>query len=498
MKFKKVKNLVPDQPSQTPDYFCTWQTQLFATSDGKTVAQRNVMGEKSLFDKEKPYGWAYFFEEARQDLIFLMDSGWDVDVDKVLELRGSHFLNKGKFPSFAGDETSHTQALKALGDKISELGWKGLGLWVASEENVPLLADRSIEEYWVERMQMSKDAGIKYWKVDNGPKRRDPEFRKWLAEKGKEQNCDFMIENALVRDSVSYSDVYRLYDVHALVAIPMTLEKIYGLRDAPSPDKRFPCLVTTDDEMYISAALGMAFEVLRHPYAGDFPDGKKDCSYPAIGRNIKTKIAEITRAARWHRLAPAFAFDSAKTIFSEEFLCDEWHFENVLDEIEDWWLKDPIIKNYIQDNVLTKGAPAMISREIEPPQVSADKNGNKPYVVASKNPNGAVSIATLGRTLGREYFIPKCDISLCGGDSTCFGVFGDYRNLTIKTDLDLGSVTVLMQDLADDVSYDVTEAVEISEGKIVIPGSLISEIGALAQPEGDTSDVGVVIKLENV
>ena len=158
----------------------------------------------------------------------------------------------------------------------------------------------------------------------------------------------------------------------------------------------------------------------------------------------------------------------------------------------------PSIKDHMKDNVLTKGAPAIISREIEPPQVFADENGNKPYVVASKNPNGAVSIATLGRTLGREYFIPKCDISLCGGDSTCFGVFGDYRNLTIKTDLDLGSVTVLMQDLADDVSYDVTEAVEISEGKIVIPGSLISEIGALAQPEGDTSDVGVVIKLENV
>ena len=50
-----------------------------------------------------------------------------------------------------------------------------------------------------------------------------------------------------------------------------------------------------------------------------------------------------------------------------------------------------------------------------------------------------------------------------------------------------------MQDLADDCSYDITEDISIQDHQITIPGNLISKIGTSAQPEGDTSEPGVLI-----
>ena len=77
MKRTKI-NLIPDIRNDSPDYYCTWQTQLFATSDGKPERQRAIIGEKALFDFEKPYGWAYFYENIRNDLYLVMDDSWDV------------------------------------------------------------------------------------------------------------------------------------------------------------------------------------------------------------------------------------------------------------------------------------------------------------------------------------------------------------------------------------------------------------------------------------
>ena len=67
---KTEMNLVPDIVNPSPDYYCTWQTQLYATCDGKPARQRAILGEKAFFDTEKPFGWAYFYEKARGDLFF--------------------------------------------------------------------------------------------------------------------------------------------------------------------------------------------------------------------------------------------------------------------------------------------------------------------------------------------------------------------------------------------------------------------------------------------
>ncbi len=75
---KAETSLIPTRVNPTPDYYCTWQTQLYATSDGKPAGQRAIIGERALFDRERPYGWAYFYEQIRSDLYLVMDDSWDV------------------------------------------------------------------------------------------------------------------------------------------------------------------------------------------------------------------------------------------------------------------------------------------------------------------------------------------------------------------------------------------------------------------------------------
>ena len=52
------ENLIPNTVNPSPDYYCTWQTQLYATCDGKPAAQRAVIGERALFDSESVDGQA--------------------------------------------------------------------------------------------------------------------------------------------------------------------------------------------------------------------------------------------------------------------------------------------------------------------------------------------------------------------------------------------------------------------------------------------------------
>ena len=94
-------NLVPNTINPSPDYYCTWQTQLYATCDGKPPAQRASIGETALFNQEKPFGWAYFYEKARQDLFMVMDDSWDVPLNGDRAFYGSLLLNSEKFPSYA-------------------------------------------------------------------------------------------------------------------------------------------------------------------------------------------------------------------------------------------------------------------------------------------------------------------------------------------------------------------------------------------------------------
>lgn len=472
-------NLIEEKKNPTPDYYCTWQTQLYACSNGGPEKQRENITEESLFGKGRAQGWANFYDKARRDLLLVMDDSWAVPISSYENYYGSLVLNREKFPSFYREDNPG-ESLKALADKIKEIGWKGLGGWVCAQES-PVYSSGNTEEYWTERLKWCQDAGFSYWKVDWGEKAKSLEFRKMLTDLQKKYAPGVIIEHAMLPDAITFGDVFRTYDVPAIMSIPMTMQKTAD------------CLIHTDggminceDEAYIAAALGCVMGIMHHPMTGSLPNGNPDLSFPSLHRNLKTKITEITRAARWHRMAPAFGVKKNETKISETSLTDYWNICDQNAEIEKWW-------GYESGSTIEKSAPAAISRNMEIPKIKPDKNGFIPYAVASKNPNGIISVATLGRTLGRSYFIPKCEITLDGGKADTFGIFGEYDSLVIN--MQNKPQKIFIQDIASDCAVDITGEVYFSDSGIFIDGEIIHNVGTAENGDGDTSEPGAVIKL---
>jgi len=494
-KMKKLNiDLVPEWVNPTPDYYCTWQTQLYATCDGKPAGQRAIIGETGMFDRQKPYGWAYFYKEARGDLLFVMDDSWDVPVKDDPTYYGSLLLNKEKFPAAYNGTHQPTQALKALTQRVKELGWKGLGGWVCAQESERFCKGRTPEQYWTDQLKAAHQAGFAYWKVDWGKKDTDRDFRQMLTRLGRRYAPNLVIEHAKCPAAVPLGDCYRTYDVPAILSIPMTLHKLKELAGSPAPTSGNRGLLNCEDEAYIAAAFGCAMGIMRHPYRGNFVNGKADMSFPAFHRDLKSKMTEVTRAVRWHRLAPAFGWGTTPLELDPLELDDCWQFVNHAEELEEWWFRKPFIQRALVNDILTKSAPARMGRNAPLAQVTPDEQGQVPYTLTCRHPNGAFSVATLGRTLRRQYLLPRCRVRVCCDTATTLGIFGDYRQLTLDTKHP--TITrVLMQDLADHTAWDVTDAVTVEGGTVTLPGELIRGIGTLAQPAEDTSEPGVMVRL---
>lgn len=62
MNTETHKSIIPETVNPSPDYYCTWQTQLYAVSGGSPAEQRNIMSEHSLFNRSFPYGWDIFMK----------------------------------------------------------------------------------------------------------------------------------------------------------------------------------------------------------------------------------------------------------------------------------------------------------------------------------------------------------------------------------------------------------------------------------------------------
>ena len=498
---RKTKiDLVPDVPNPTPDYYCTWQTQLYATSDGKPSGQRAVIGEKALFGTEKPFGWTDFYPDARRDLLLVMDDSWDVavpanpgdDDPKTNPGYGSLVPDPGKFPTFTAGSASPEQALAKLSEAVRAKGWKGLGGWVCAQESAPLLGNRTPEEYWRERLEWSEHAGFAYWKVDWGKRCGDTEFRRMLSRLAHKAAPHVTVENAMKTEVIPDSDVFRSYDVPAILSVPMTMAKLAKLVDTDAPRDGFLGLVNCEDEAYAAAAGGFAMGIMRHPFAGTLPDGRADMSFPAVHRDLKTKISELTRAARFHRIAPAFGCGRGEAAVSAAILTDSWTLEKPYEEFEAWWYRNPAFPSSEPGSALTACAPAAIARRMKLPVVTPDDAGGIPFVICARNPNGVVSIAALGRTLGRKWYTPRCGITIDAEGADTLGAFGHFGSLTL-TGVRPGRI--LMQDLAGDCAYDVTDECVRTDGALVIGGALIDRIGTETQPAGDTSEPGIVIAI---
>ena len=509
-------NLIPSLPGLTPNYWCTWcaqgafrtqaalenPTDLKFQGDQGAKYVRESLREEVLFG---PTGWLNtFYPKARADLYAVLDDGWDVDFGVHPDTQrwkfGACELSAQRFPSFPGEPRA---GLKALNDAVNQAGWRGVGLWIAAQcvgdgKDGFELPQPEVERYWRERARWCHHAGIEYWKVDWGYRCGCPDFRQMLTEIAKQEAPGLFVEHTscmapvngapesagrFATDASSLematrlagaSDVFRTYDTLDPLGTPATLDRAYELLKGAKLEPGRLGLLNTEGEIYLGAALGCAFGALRFPPIGPGAEARE------------VKLDEALRAVRWQRVAPAFGIGQGEVLASEAILSDDHYFVKG----ETW---------YPPANAQTvrQSAPAIVARGMSLPIVKSDAEA--PYVVASRHPNGAISVATLPRhNTTKGNFQPPADVTIeVGNGEAPVGVFGTFHSLALKLTAPLDNRKVFAQDMAGEVASDITQfIVSTSPTGFTLEGQLIDRIGLQAATPNDSSGPGMILSIQ--
>lgn len=479
---KPASSMVPAKPSLAPDYLCTWNIQGYVASYTSSPALRQEMTEKNVFGSGVHERWGEIFSRLHKDLYLVLDDAWDTPLTTGdRNYYGSLIVDTARFPSVKG--MSPQQRLVFLTEKTKRLGWKGLGLWICAQQ-APQYEIADSLAYWTERLHWMDKAGISYWKVDWGKNSKSAAWRSWLTKLGKQIAPRLIIEQAMTPSVITVADVYRTYDVENVISVPHTIDRIAKLLSY-LPQGQAVSIINCEDEPYIAAGTGSALGIMRHPFNGSLPNGKQDHAFPPVGRDLKSRLDEDVRCVMWHRIASPFGIDKTGNYIDTVQLHDYWVMKN----------DESYVKGHGEGYVNSWQAPAVIARGLEKPMVTLKKGDTlSPYILASRYPNGAIAIASIGRTIGREYLTPRADVVLrvpqCDKP---FGIFGHYNSLTIQVDRQTPFTKILAQDLAGDTPIDITRQVVRKGNEFTIPGNVINRVGLVAATKGDKSEPGMVL-----
>ena len=476
----RLRSLVPSRPSKAPDYFSSWNTQGYCASyDG--AATIRLMTEQSMFGDGRLEGWTRFFPSFREDLLFLMDDSWDIPCgthEGNEQYMGECRLDPGRFPTCTG---TPVERLRKLVKKTKDAGWKGLAGWVVAHESSAAPDREDREAYWTTRLRESTQAGMNYWKVDYGREQDNIEWRRMLTRLAREHAPKIVLENDFTYPVIEDCDVFRTYDVEVVTSVPVTLQRVVRLLKYQTHPGNLG-LINCEDEPLIAVGLGCVIGVMRHPVNLPLPNGQADHVFPAAARNLKARLDEVDRALKWHRIAEPFAVDNDANIDTCQ-LTDRW----LLAERETW------VPGRRPGDILTERAPARISRCMPLPQVECA--GEPPYVLASRYPNGSVAVATLERLDHRTWGTPLAKVSVeVENVKALIGVFGDYQELIITYPRPLkAKARILAQDLRGKCPVDISSRVRIEGNRLILPGTLIHEVGTMDGSPGDVSAPGLVL-----
>lgn len=489
-----TSNLIPEVATGAPNYWCTWAVQNYMyghhlgelhpetlEGDAGSKLAHEAMNEQVLLGEK---GWAHeFYSRVRKDLFLLLDDGWEAGGTATFE------LNTEKFPSFSGNRS---QRLSKLNDAIRSAGWRGAALWC---RNTPGgRQDGELET-------LSNQANIHYWKIDIG----DPEFH--LVDLRKENHLPLQFEHvhgegplngdwskdgrfgpqpwgSRRQQILAHTDVYRTYDVTAILSLPTTLDRVAEMLKGAQGHSDARALLNVEDEVYVAATLGCTMGILRHPLTGLRPGADVDLFFNGP-RQTKRRMDEVVRALRWQRIAPPFPAGAASLEISDEILTDSWTFARG----ETW-------DSNMVGHTAHQSAPACIARNMRLPRITAA--GDKPFVFAAKFPNGAVAIGIQERTrTDRGWHLPPADVEIHVGDSPGpFGIFGNCRNLTLVFDEPLKGKRVHMQDLLSENAQEATAQVRIDGKKLILSEAILRKFGASHATPGDLSSPGLVLIFE--
>ena len=484
---------------RAPNYWCTWGTQgsqvkrsaeagkiKFDGDQGGTIPQRNNINERVLFDAD---GWATaWWPNLRKDLYFLLDDGWDVPYGSNNDSDGIHVFgacvpDKARFPSLTG---TPGERLRKLNDMMKARGWRGAALWVACQtpgEKAPwrpggkpedLLTLGQSREKWAERVRISKEAGIRYWKVDWGLHAADADYRAMMTAVKNEIYPQLKIEHCwsmkplngywpekdgavagnrrLFGDErwekrrgdfekiLAASDVFRTYDIIGPFQESTTLERCAYFSEL-AESKSLPVLLNVEGDAVVGAALGHAIGIM-------------SC-YNADGQPTSYDVA-----LAWQRFAAPFGHDRGiRTVHAEETLEDSWTYG----ANASWYTP-------INGKTVSQKAPAAVMRGLPLPEVKTD--GEKPFVCGARFPDGAMAVAFLKRAFGgkREVTCPA-DVTLDAalGFGRPLALFGEFRSFTLKGGTGKGC-RITARTLPDGKPRDVTALCTVgADGSLTIP-----------------------------
>lgn len=496
-------NLIPTASPVTGNYWCTWRTQ--STALATEALRRKGFNLRTRIDEAFLFGeigtLTKYFKPVRGDLIVVLDDGWDVPIDppnrRGTGIFGSLEVNTTRFPSLTG---TPVERLTLLSKKVRELGYRGLGLWIACQmpydDDDPREVDMEAERlHWIERAKWCHEAGVVYWKVDWGRSCRSVEYRRMMTEVVRRYAPDLMIEHALTQgawdkpfaerladeertsllgDILCCSDFLRAYDVvpefRYTTMFSRTAEILMRYRGV---DTGCRGIINIEDPVQIGAALGCSLGVMRH----EIEEQRE------IKQTLVTPIRDAERALRWQRIAPPFGVQESSFAVSDVMVCDHWDYPDT--GVRQW--------PYLGGKSIDQDCPAAISRGMELPQVETD--GVLPLVGCSKHPNDALAVGsfprTLDGTLNRHY---PAHVTLRGAAPDApMGIFGFYRSLTVCFDAPPRG-RLMAQDAAADVAVDITDRVAIDGCRLIIPGEVITDIGLTAAKDREHETPGLVLK----
>jgi hypothetical protein len=241
--------------------------------------------------------------------------------------------------------------------------------------------------------------------------------------------------------------------------------------------------LNVEDEVYVAAAMGCTMGVLRHPLHGLRPTPDTDLFFNGQ-RQAKRRMDEVVRAVRWQRIAAPYPVGTGTIQVSDEVLTDSWAFQRG----QTW-------QNDLAGQTVYQGAPACMSREIALPRVTS--SGEKPFIFASRFPNGAVAIGAQERTrTGRAWYMPSAEVELHVGDAPGpYGIFGSFTMLDLVFERPLQGRRVIAQDLASEEAIDVTNRVRIDGRSLQLTEANLRSFGLRAATQGDLSSPGLVLAL---
>ncbi len=484
-------NLCDKPYTETGSYLCTWAVQgklarETTLVDGPDIPsrQRLAMHDKFLFSEDSLYHTVP--REYRGSIYLVLDDGWDVPGGTHPEAGrapfGSVIPDPEKFP-YADDDVAR---LKVMVQKAKDLGYAGLGLWIAPqipyEKEDATMADA--EAHWRAAARRCQEAGVRYWKVDWGKHAFTRPYIEMMTRVAREVAPDLLLEHAhdqaplkgakspedpkveIMCENAYVGDFYRTYDVQPPFHDNETLCRLNAMLQKIDPTQfLYGCrgMINVESAPVIAFGLG--------------------CNLGIMESEVRP---EIDATLSWHRFCPPFGMTEGDYHASDRYLTERYYFAgNVA-----WWIRR-------RDELFTLQIPAVCSRNTRLPEVGEMEE--PPAIMACCHPKTkAYSIAAMHRVIDpNPHLEVLADVTIFPEEIFApIGVYGGFASLTAQfaTDIPQG-VRVYAQCLRASEAIDVTELVKIEGNRLIMNGQKLRLWGMKPEDEWFSCTPAVMLQI---